>query len=237
MLGRILQLSRVSQHEAIPVARSAENVSYCAQQTCGRRPSTQPAARRPYPLMELTQESFDLLLFWLHPDPDEAGKIYVKIRTGLIKNFTRQRCPVPDELADNTVDRVAKLLPKLIGTYTGEQERYFHRVAYYVLREYWSRTVETVELEDDMPVVESDKDYKTEAESQCLDKCMARLPVSKREFIKKYYYGSKGEKIRQRKDLAASLNLELAALRVRALRIRRGLRKCTNDCMATLDVI
>ena len=134
--------------------------------------------------MELTQESFDLLLSWLHPDPDEAGKIYVKIRTGLIKNFTRQRCPVPDELADNTVDRVAKLLPKLIGTYTGEQERYFHRVAYYVLREYWSRTVETVELEDDMPVVESDKDYKTEAESQCLDKCMARLPVSKREFIK-----------------------------------------------------
>jgi DNA-directed RNA polymerase specialized sigma24 family protein len=187
--------------------------------------------------MELTQESFDLLLSWLHPDPDEAGKIYVKIRTGLIKNFTRQRCPVPDELADKTVDRVAKLLPKLIGTYTGEQERYFHRVAYYVLREYWSRTVETVELEDDMPVVESDKDYKTEAESQCLDKCMARLPVSKREFIKKYYYGSKGEKIRQRKELAASLNLELAALRVRALRIRRGLRTCTNDCMATLDVI
>jgi len=92
-------------------------------------------------------------------------------------------------------------------------------------------------LEDDMPVVESDKDYKTEAESHCLDKCMARLPVSKREFIKKYYYGSKGEKIRQRKELAASLNLELAALRVRALRIRRGLRTCTNDCMATLDVI
>jgi DNA-directed RNA polymerase specialized sigma24 family protein len=187
--------------------------------------------------MELTQESFDLLLSWLHPVPDEAGKIYVKIRTGLIKNFARQRCPVPDELADITVDRVAKLLPKLIDTYVGEKERYFHRVAYYVLREYWSRTVETVELEDDMSVAEPDKNYQTEAESHCLDKCMARLPVSKREFIKNYYYGNKGEKIRQRKELAANLNVELAALRVKALRIRRGLKKCTNDCMATLDVI
>lgn len=237
MFGRILQSNRVSQSGAISVARSPENVSYCAQQTSGRHPSTQLAARRPYPRMELTQESFDLLLSWLHPVPDEAGKIYVKIRTGLIKNFARQRCPVPDELADITVDRVAKLLPKLIDTYVGEKERYFHRVAYYVLREYWSRTVETVELEDDMSVVEPDKDYKTEAESHCLDKCMARLPVSKREFIKNYYYGSKGEKIRQRKELAANLNVELAALRVKALRIRRGLKKCTNDCMATLDVI
>ena len=187
--------------------------------------------------MELTQESFDLLLSWLHPDPDEAGGIYVKIRTGLIRNFARQRCPVPDELADLTVDRVAKLLPKLIDTYVGDRERYFHRVAYYVLREYWSRTVETIELEETMPIPEPDKDYQTEAESHCLDKCMARLPVSKREFIKKYYYGSKGEKIRQRKELAASLNVELAALRVKALRIRRALRKCTNECMATLDVI
>jgi DNA-directed RNA polymerase specialized sigma24 family protein len=237
MFGRIFQSSRVSQSEAISIARSPENVSYCALQTCGRHPSTQLVARRPYPRMELTQESFDLLLSWLHPVPDEAGKIYVKIRAGLIRNFVRQRCPVPDELADITVDRVAKLLPKLIDTYVGEKERYFHRVAYYVLREYWSRTIETVELEDDMPVVEPDKDYKTEAESHCLDKCMARLPVSKREFIKKYYYGNKGEKIRQRKELAASHNLALAALRVKALRIRRGLKNCTNDCMATLDII
>jgi DNA-directed RNA polymerase specialized sigma24 family protein len=185
--------------------------------------------------MELTQESFDLLLSWLHPDPDEAGKIYVKIRTGLIKNFARQRCPVPEELADKTVDRVAKKLPEIIDTYVGDPERYFHRVAYYVLRECWSRTVETVELEDN--IMEPDKDYKKEAESQCLDKCMAQLPAPNREFIRKYYYGNKGEKIRQRKELAANLSIGLDALRVKALRIRRILKKCTNDCMATLDVI
>lgn len=236
MFGRSLHIASVRRSEAFSVARSPENVSYCGAQTCWRRPGTHLATRRPYPRMELTQESFDLLLSWLHPDPDEAGKIYVKIRAGLIRNFRRQGCPVSEELADSTVDRVAQKLPEIIHTYVGDPERYFHRVAYYVLREYWSRTVETIELDRDLPIFEPDKEDKKEAQSHCVNQCLARLSVAKRELIKKYYSGSKGVKIRQRKELAASLNLELVALRVKALRIRRGLKKCTNECLATLDV-
>src|SRR5215510_15531311 len=105
MIGRILQSNVASQTEAISVARCPENVSYCGEQTCGRHPSSQLAARQPYPRMELTQESFDLLLSWLHPVPDEAGKIYVKIRAGLVRHFVRHGVPVPEELADITIDR------------------------------------------------------------------------------------------------------------------------------------
>ena len=184
--------------------------------------------------MELTQESFDLLLSWLHPVPDEAGRIYVKIRAGLIRNFTSHGCPAPEELADITLDRVAKKLPEIIDKYVGDREPYFHRVAFYVLREYWARTIETVELDPDLPIVDGDKDDNAERRAQCLDKCMARLEVEKQDLIRKYYYGSKGAKIRQRKELAASLGLELAALRVRALRIRRALNRCMKNCMATL---
>lgn len=181
--------------------------------------------------MELTQESFDLLLSWLHPDPDEAGKIYVKIREGLIRNFARQGCPVPDDLADKTIDRVARKLPEIIDTYVGEREPYFHRVAYYVLREYWSRTVETTELDPDSEIIDDDKDDRKEAESHCLEKCMARLTASKRKLIREYYYGDRGVKIRQRQVLAKSLGIELVALRVKALRIRKALGKCMDECM------
>jgi len=184
--------------------------------------------------MELTQESFKLLLSWLHPVPDEAGRIYVKIRAGVVRNFARQGCPVPDELADVAVDRVAQKLPKIIDTYVGDPERYFHRVGFYVLKEYWARTVETVELDPDLPTVESDKDK--EARSDCVNKCMALLPAWKKDLIEKYYYGDKATKILQRKELAASLKIELAALRVKALRIRRDLKKCTNECLATVDL-
>lgn len=186
--------------------------------------------------MELTQESLDLLLSWLHPDPDEAGKIYVKIREGLIRNFASHGCWIPDKLADITIDRVAKKLPEIIDHYVGNREPYFYRVAYYVLKEWKNRLVDEVEISPDLPFVEPDKDEELEPYYQCLDKCMDQLPLEKQDLIRKYYRGDKGEKIRQRKKLAASLNIDLAALRVKALRIRQDLRKCTSRCLQAISV-
>ena len=187
--------------------------------------------------MEPTQESFDLLLFWLHPVPDEAGKIYLKIRAGLVRNFAKHGCSVPDELADKTFDRVAKILPTIIETYVGEREPYLHRVAFYVLREYRATLVETVELDPELrgpdPVIDDDKELR----SFCINKCMGQLPAWKRDLIEKYYHGNKGAKIRQRQELAASLNTDLAALRVKALRIRQVLKKCTKNCLANPEAM
>lgn len=185
--------------------------------------------------MDLTQESLGLLLSWLHPVPDEAGRIYVKIRAGLVRNFARQGVPDPEELADKTIDRVAQKLPQIIDKWDGDPERYFHRVAFWVLREYWARTVITEELEPDAPIPEPAKDNTKEIRSYCVNECMARLAEADRDLIEKYYYGDKGTKIRQRKELAASLKLELTALRVKALRIRQRLKKCTKDCVSNLN--
>ena len=237
MSGRILQLSPSPQSSAFSVAECLENVSYCAHQRCGRHPSSQLAARQPYPRMELTQESFDLLLFWLHPVPDEAGKIYLKIRAGLVRNFAAHGCSVPDELADITFDRVAQKLPTIIDTYVGEREPYIHRVAFYVLREYRAKLVEIVELDPDQKGTEPDEDDDKELRSFCVNKCMRLLPAWKKNLIEKYYHGSKGTKIRNRKELAASLNIELAALRVKALRIRQALKKCAKNCLANPEAM
>jgi len=235
MIGRFLQSSHASRSEGFSVARSPENVSYCGQQTNGRHPSTQLAAQRPYPRMELTQESFDLLLSWLHPDADEAGRIYVKIRAGLVRNFARQGVPVPEELADITVDRVAQKLPEIIDNWKGEPERYFYRVAFWVLREYWARTIITEELDPDEPIATEVHDNIKEIRSYCINECMARLRPSQRELIEEYYGGDKGTRIRRRKELAARLNIEMSALRVKALRIRKCLKKCTRECLAKMD--
>ncbi|HET6976035.1 MAG TPA: hypothetical protein VFI24_06920 [Pyrinomonadaceae bacterium] len=187
--------------------------------------------------MELTQESFDLLLFWLHPVPDEAGKIYLKIRTGLVKNFAAHGCSVPDELADITLDRVAQKLPAIIDTYVGEREPYVHRVAFYVLREHRAKLVEIVELDQDLPGKDPVEGRDKELRSFCVNKCMGLLPAWKKNLIEKYYHGSKGTKIRNRKELAAGLNIGLAALRVKALRIRQALEKCTKSCLANPEAM
>lgn len=181
--------------------------------------------------MELTQESLNLLLSWLHPVPDEAGKMYVKIRAGLMRYFASHGCLIPDKLSDNTIDRVAQKVPQIIDNYVGEREPYFHRVGYYVLKEYFAKLVEEVELTSDLPILEPERDEELEPSFNCLDKCMAQLPADKQDLIRKYYRGDKATKIRLRKELAASLNLDLSTLRVKALRIRRELGKCTHGCL------
>lgn len=182
--------------------------------------------------MDLTQESFDRLLTWLHPDPEEAGKTYVKIRSGLIKKFASHGCSLPDKLADDTIDRVASKLPAIADTYVGDPERYFYRVAYYVLLESFAKNPNETELTSDLYSADRED---VEAEFYCLEKCMNDLSSQKQYLIRNYYRGDKGTKIRRRKELALTFNLELPALRVKALRIRQDLKGCIEDCLQTLD--
>ena len=181
--------------------------------------------------MDLTQDSFDRLLHWLHPDAEEAGKSYVKIRSDLIKKFTSHGCSQPDRLADITIDRVAKKLAEIAETYEGDREPYFHRVGYYVLLESFPKRVDEVELREDLQIAGPDEEENVEPEFACLEKCIQHLPPRKQYLIRNYYRGDKGGKIQQRKDLASSYNVELSALRIQALRIRQELKGCIIDCL------
>lgn len=180
--------------------------------------------------MDLTQESFDRLLHWLHPNAEEAGKSYVKIRSDLIKKFSSHGCSQPDRLADITIDRVAKKLAEIAETYKGDREPYFHRVGYYVLLESFPKHVDEVELADDLPLPAPEEEN-IEAVFACLEKCIEHLPPRKQYLIRNYYRGEKGTKIRQRKELASTYNLELSALRIQALRIRQDLKNCIVECL------
>ena len=184
--------------------------------------------------MDLTQDSFDRLLHWLHPDAEEAGKSYVKIRSDLIKKFSSHGCSQPDRLADITIDRVAKKLAEIGDTYKGDREPYFHRVGYYVLLESFPKRVDEVELPDDLQLVAPDDVESVEPEFACLEKCIECLPPRKQYLIRNYYQGDKGTKIRQRKELASTYNLELSALRIQALRIRQDLKGCIIECLNAL---
>lgn len=184
--------------------------------------------------MSLTQESFEQLLAWLHADPEEAGKKYVKIRSDLTKKFISHHRPQPERLSDFTIDRVAKKVPEIRDNYVGDPERYFHRVAYYVLLESMAKDVDELELDESLPLPTPEKDEDIEAEFNCLEKCMGHLSPQKEYLIRHYYVGEKGAKIQQRKELANRFNLELPALRVQALRIRLDLKCCIRDCMRAL---
>lgn len=175
----------------------------------------------------LKQEDFDRLLTWLDPNPEGAGLTYERIRRRLIKILASRGCAVPEDLADETIDRVARRVPDIQATYVGDKAIYFLGVMNNVHHEYLKRPkiVSPPDAVDDVEVKE-----KTH---RCLDKCLEKLTANSRRMIERYYAADKQAKIDLRKQLAAECGVTLNTLRLRALRIREKLQACIEQCLQT----
>ena len=66
---------------------------------------------------------------------------------------------------------------------------------------------------------------------ECLRRCLAELSPDNRNLILTYYYGEKGQKIKNRKGLTDLFGLPPGTLRMRALRLRERLEACAENCL------
>jgi RNA polymerase sigma factor (sigma-70 family) len=182
----------------------------------------------------LTKEAFDRLLAWLDPDREEAGRKYERIRSNLIKGFTRHGCTTPEDLADETINRVAKKLPEIELTYVGEPTPYFYAVAYNIYREFLRRPelVPLPQIELPSPAPPPDElAGEIDPVLACLRRCIRYLNQREQEVVVKYYRGETRIKIRLRQELALHLGISLPALRLLAQRARKKLKKLIRDCL------
>jgi RNA polymerase sigma factor (sigma-70 family) len=178
----------------------------------------------------ITQEAFDGLLAWLDPDRDRAAHKYETVRTRLIKIFSCRGCGVADDLADETINRVAAKLSEIVDSYVGDPALYFYGVANKVFLEYLRRRP----MVEAPPVRESSDDI--EAEYACLERCMDELPPESRRLVLEYYQEEKRAKINRRRKLAEDLGIAVNALRIRAHRIRQQLQQCVQICLEQSSV-
>ena len=172
----------------------------------------------------LTQEAFDSLLAWLDPERERAGEKYEVIRARLIKVFAYRGCHTPEELADETINRVTKKIESVAESYDGDPALYFYGVAQMIHLEYLRRRAEPAP-----PAADQSED--AEQEYQCLDECLDRLTAPNRELILQYYTDESRARINNRKQLASRLGIGLNALRIRAHRVRDSLESCMEICM------
>ena len=176
----------------------------------------------------VTQEEFERLLAWLGDTPEAAALRYESIRQGLITVFIGRHCMDAEDLADETIDRVAKKLKDLAESYKGNPERYFYGVAKKVFLEYTRQKPVPVAL----PAPPKEPDMEAEAYHDCLDKCLELLPPENCDLILAYYGEKKRLKIIWRRKLREQMSLKPGALRARTFRIRATLEKCVRQCMA-----
>jgi RNA polymerase sigma factor (sigma-70 family) len=182
----------------------------------------------------LTQDAFEALLKWLDEDRECAAGKYEAIRSGLIKIFTCRGCSEAEDLADETMNRVASKVPEIARDYEGDPIPYFIRVSKNVEMEYARRSRRVIELDEaretpDQTIPEVDTD--DDAQYDCLEKCLENLSADNRQLVIDYYQREKQAKIRHRQVLAAQLGIAVNALRIRAYRIRSDLRACVQRCM------
>jgi len=178
------------------------------------------------------------LLNWLEPDPERAGKKYEEIRQSLIKLFVWRGCVDAEDLADETIDRVARRVPELVNSYEGNPERYFYGVAKKVFLEYTRQKrlpTTTLPLDTEHPEIDpiqkADEAQTREIMYDCLDKCLMSLNPQARELVLQYYGESKRAKVDFRKNLASHSGLSVSTLRARMYKIRATLEKCIEKCM------
>jgi DNA-directed RNA polymerase specialized sigma24 family protein len=188
-----------------------------------------------------TAGAFHRFLSWLDDGRESNGEKYLEMRRRLVAYFDRKQCPAPDDLADETLNRVARRLAEE-GAITGTAPaQYCYITAKFVFLEYLrSNTRSTISLAELPPervdsvlgVASSEGGAAENKEDlfRCLEECLAKLGSTDRELVLGYYRGEQRTKIESRRGLAATLRLTVNALSIRACRIRNKLELCVREC-------
>jgi RNA polymerase sigma factor (sigma-70 family) len=182
----------------------------------------------------LSQEAFDALLMWLDPDQGRAGERYESIRWSLIKFFSGRGIYDAEELADETISRVARRAHELKETYTGDPALYFYGVARNLIHEYLRarrNRLRLDSLESGSSYAYGD-DFEKQLQLEALDICLNKLTKSERNLLLSYYREEKQAKIDYRKSLARKYGLSSESLRKKVQRLRE---KLSRDVQELLD--
>lgn len=180
---------------------------------------------------------FQNLLIRLHSDRNRAGEKYEELRRKLIKFFEWNSCLPAEDLADETIDRVAR---KLGVEEVRDVSAFAWGVAKNVRQEAQKRSARLVPISD-LTQRAAPLREKQNLESliqqrmdegqrvRCFHSCLQRLAGQDRDLFLKYH--SVDQTATERQNLAAGFGLTIAALRVRINRAREKLEKCVATCM------
>jgi DNA-directed RNA polymerase specialized sigma24 family protein len=186
-----------------------------------------------------TPQAFAQLLAWLDEGTDSGGERYLATRRRLVSYFTRKNCRTADDLADETLNRVARRLEEEGGITEAPPAQFCYITARFVflehLRSFDRKVGDLAGPEGSAPIEPSTPaTFATEATTEdmdCLDKCLQQLPQTDRELLLGYYSGDGRARIDGRKAMAERLSLTVNALTIKASRLRAKLEVCVRSCV------
>ena len=135
----------------------------------------------------LTQAAFDRLLVFFDADREYAGEKYELLRLKLIKYFEWQDSLTPEELADETINRVARKIieGEVIQNLNGYVFGTARHLASEQRKDRQRRQIAFKQLPDYLKLLQSEDIIPRRLE--CCEICLSSLSEKKRELIIAYY--------------------------------------------------
>jgi RNA polymerase sigma factor (sigma-70 family) len=189
----------------------------------------------------LTESAFERLLGWLGQGSAPSGERYLEMRRRLVLYFDRKGCLSPDDLADETLNRVARRLEEEGTIISDTPAHYCYIVARLVFLESLRQRQRQEPLDERLSAhltasaaaspEASEEEKERERRWECLERCLGKLKPDDRELIVNYYRGEERAKIENRRAIAAKLGVTINALSIRACRLRDKLEACLRECL------
>jgi RNA polymerase sigma factor (sigma-70 family) len=192
---------------------------------------------------QLTQEKFDKLLLALNPDRMVAAEKYEHIRQAMITFFSFRGASDPEELADETLNRVASRLADGAEIFSNNPASYFYGFA----RNIWFETItrknkfqsldetfanqKSSALNPHEVLEKQEKERDFEIRRTHLNRCLQNMAPKDRELLVEYYQDSGAVKIENRQVLAERFGISLKTLRNKTALLRAKLANCVKNTL------
>lgn len=163
-------------------------------------------------------------------------ELFESLRAKLTTFFEARGCIDPEELADETLQRV--VLKICQGTEVSNLVGYSYGVAKNIFKEYVRREKIKQAYVDSQkyragvePIVDEDEAQVRERRFKCMEDCMAQLNKQGRWLLLEYYKIKGQAKLAHRKQMAEELNISREALTLRVFHLKQRLKKCVHECL------
>jgi DNA-directed RNA polymerase specialized sigma24 family protein len=173
----------------------------------------------------LTADAFDRLLSALDPDRERAAAAYEQLRHRIIGLLRWWGAPAPEQLADATLDRVARKLADGTRIPAGSLGAYVRGVARLVFYESSRERLSPLTGQEAAPVATAE----ISVAGECLDRCLSKWDPAERDLLLRYYGVGKASDVR--KKMADELGISMTALRIRTHRLRVRVERCVGRCL------
>jgi hypothetical protein len=172
-----------------------------------------------------TREELEKLLAWFDSDREKAAVKFQSTHERLIRVFASRGCVDADSLADEVMNRVAVRIDTVIMKYP-DAVRCCLAFIDNVYHEWYRDQCRKANAK---PPPSPRPAEELEREDECLKQCLETVTKSDRDLFEHYFQSEK--RIELRKRLALELALTANALRIRAHKIRKELRRCLVECL------